>query len=43
VPLHACDTLLQDGRRAAHDGDSRVAVLQQLYRSQTQVMRAGTF
>lgn len=43
VLLLACDTLLQDVRRARRDDDWRVAVLQQLHRSLTKELRAGGF
>jgi hypothetical protein len=44
VLLLACDTLLEDLRRARRDGDDwRVAVLQQLHRSLTEELRAGGF
>ena len=43
VLLLACDTLLQDVRRAGRDGDWRIAVLQQLRRSIAREMRPRGF
>jgi|tagenome__1003787_1003787.scaffolds.fasta_scaffold17764535_1 hypothetical protein len=43
VLLLACDTLLQDLRRTARDGDWQTAVLQQLHRTLTRELRAGVF